>query len=103
MQLVDVDCYDAAREGCGILTDFARQLERELNESREVIDALKRTLSLTQDANEEMQWKLDGYTKCEVCKGDCGHYEGSVGRLGSPVDPQTWVDCAACGGEGWVK
>ena len=79
----------------------SRQLERELNESREVIDALKRTLRLTQDANEELQWQLDGYTKCEVCKGDCGRYEGF--QTTPQPDPQTWVDCRACDGEGWVK
>ena len=84
-----------------VTAEFARELERELNESREVIDALKRTLRLTQDANEELQWQLDGYTKCEVCKGDCGRYEGF--QTTPQPDPQTWVDCRACDGEGWVK
>ena len=85
------------------LFELTKQLERELNKANEVIDVLKRTLILTQDANEELQMQLDGYTKCEACNGDCWRHEGSVGRLGSPVDPQTWVDCDACEGEGWVK
>ena len=86
-----------------VLFEHAKCLERELNKANEAIRVLKRTLRLTQDDNEELQRRVDGYTKCEACNGDCGRHEGSVGRLGSPVDPQTWVDCDACEGEGWVK
>ena len=92
------------------LSVFSRELEREIDqiskqttELVEEIKLLKGQLSLSQDREQELQWQIDGYTKCDSCDGDGGRCEGSHGRLGSPNDPQTWVNCDSCDGEGWVK
>jgi len=52
---------------------------------------------------EELECKLQGLIKCIECDGDGGRYAGSKGRLGHPLDPQTWINCPTCDGEGWVK
>ncbi len=88
---------------CEMLFERFGELERELNESNEYKRRYQSLVGALQQSNEELQLQLQGYTKCEVCNGDCGRHTGSVGRLGSPVDPQTWVDCDACKGEGWVR
>ena len=52
-----------------MLNQLVECLERELKEANEAIRVLKRTLRLTQDDNEELQRRFDGYTKCEACNG----------------------------------
>lgn len=52
---------------------------------------------------EELECKLQGLIKCIECDGTGGKHEGSTGRLGNPLDPQTWINCPTCDGEGWVK
>lgn len=52
---------------------------------------------------EELECKLQGLIKCPKCDGTGGKYQGSKGRLGHPLDPQTWINCPTCDGEGWVK
>ena len=50
---------------------------------------------------EELEYQLDGWTKCQDCDGEGG---GFVGRQLTPSpDPNSYVDCNACNGEGWVK
>jgi len=68
-----------------------------------IIRQLQRKIEELKAENEELQYNLDGYVKCDCCNGDGGDYAGSTGRLGHSEDPQTWVDCGACGGEGWVE
>ena len=50
--------------------------------------------------NEELKLQLDGWTKCPACNGDGGHYHGA--QVTPKPDPQTFVDCPGCDGEGWV-
>ncbi len=52
---------------------------------------------------EELECKLQGLIKCIDCDGAGGRYEGSTGRLGHPLDPQTWINCPTCDGDGWIK
>jgi len=52
---------------------------------------------------EELECKLQGLIKCIECDGTGGRHEGSTGRLGHPLDPQTWINCPTCDGDGWVK
>ena len=70
---------------------------------QEVIQQQQREIAQLKLEIDELECKLQGLIKCIECDGTGGKYAGSKGRLGHPLDPQTWEYCKACDGEGWVK
>jgi len=51
--------------------------------------------------NEEEEEYEEEEELCDVCNGDGGRYEGF--QTTPHPDPQTWVDCPCCEGEGWIR
>lgn len=76
-------------------------LKDQLHEANQKLLMCKARNANLETQLEELQFRIDGYEQCETCEGRGGRYHP---RGGSPQpDPQTWQDCPACKGEGWVK
>lgn len=86
--------YYLGRKHCSIMKNQT---------DKEKIEQLEHKIAELELQVEELECKLQGLIKCIECHGNGGRHAGSTGRLGHPQDPQTWENCKACDGEGWVK